>query len=691
MPSRAGTLPAAAPMYPGKGSMAPPPTKTARHHPRSDGSPLLWTSAFFLFILACNTQLFTQPLTEFSDFAANSLLVQQAKHFTLLTGHYSRWHFQHPGPAFLYLFALGEFIFHDVLHLVPSPYNGQLLIAILFNGTLLYAALYIFRRHAKLPVPLALLVVLVLVILSGNPSLVASNWMPDVMLFPFLLFAVSAASVLAGETRDLPFLAFSGMLLIHAHFAQFLFVGAIGGGAVAYILARAQRQDRLRALLSERRRDFLWASAIVFVFIIPPLLEIVLDKPNNLDALLAYQRQYGHLRNTLGMSIGYLACFLLLLTEQPILALTRGPAGILALAFSRPSVIAYWAALVLLGAVAIMAWRRAKRPSPFLGYLMLVGAASLVLFVFWATRIVGGFFAFNGNFIYFIHLLAWFFGLGAVGPLLNWRVLRTLNVLALVLLLALGVAGRKALRSVIVSRPEALEAAKLAPVSQLGRLAIEFDVNNWPFAVAVANSMERLGKPVCVGRDWGFMFSSKNVCADLLMADELWLRTDATACLPPCRYLYRGVVFSLTEYPAQPLALTVEAGLRESPGLDMTGFNDDEGDHRWLQKHAAIRFRLSPELPPGPCFRLALTGYAFPGRPTQIAINGRFLSTLVNTELGTALFVVPRGVLRPGGVNRITMDTERAAPVGEDRREIGFGFVRLILRAATSDESCPAF
>src|SRR5580698_8330398 len=220
---------------------------------KRESLPLILTAAFVLLVLALNFELFTTPIVEHSDFAANSLLVQQAKHFRLLTGHYSRWLFHHPGPAFLYLFALGEFLFHDVLHIVPAPYNGQLLITIIFNGALLYATLCVFRRHAALSVPMALLATIVVAIVvnvnNHPPPMLVSNWMPDVMPFPYLLLAVSAASVLTGETRDLPFLAVSGMLLIHAHVAQFLFVGVIGASAIGYILVRAQRQSRLRALL----------------------------------------------------------------------------------------------------------------------------------------------------------------------------------------------------------------------------------------------------------------------------------------------------------------------------------------------------------------------------------------------------------------------------------------------------------
>jgi hypothetical protein len=655
---------------------------------KRDSVPLILTAAFVLLVLALNAQLFTQPIVEFSDYAANSLLVQQAKHFTLLTGHYSRWRFHHPGPAFLYLFALGEFLFYDVLHVVPAPYNGQLLIAIIFDGVLLCTTLCVFRRHAKLSVPLALLVVLV-VLLSGSPSLLTSNWMPDVMMFPFLLFSVSAASVLAGETRDLRYLAVSGMLLIHAHIAQFLFVGAIGGATAGYILVRAQRQGRLRAFFSQRWRDFAVAAAIVFAFALPPLLEIALDRPNNLDALLAYQRQFGDTRNNVGLAIGYFACFLLFV-RVPEFALTKGPAGILTMGFSRSGVVAYWIVLALVFLLAVAAWRKAakRQPALFFGSLAWVGAGSAMLFLYWGTRIVGGFYAFNGNFIYSLHLLAWFVLLAVIEPCLDWRAVRILNVLALVLLAVFAILERKMLRSTNMGAPDVRQAATAVPVYPFGKLAITFDHDNWVWAVAVANSMKRLGKPFCVSPGWGFMFSSENVCPDMLTADTLWLATGVTSCAPPCRYVYRGPAFSLTSHPAEPLRLPVEVGLHASAGLDRTGFSEDEGPHRWLQKRASIRFRLSPGLPPASCFRLALTGFAYPGRPTQLGVNGRTLGTLSKDVPDTALFVVPREAIHPGEVNSISLDTEKAAPVGADKREIGFGFVNLVLRAANPNESC---
>jgi len=655
-----------------------------------DSVPLILTTGFVLMVLALNFQIFAQPIVEAGDYAANSLLVQQARHFRLLTGHYSRWQFQHPGPAFLYVFALGEFLFHDLLHVVPAAYNGQLLITIIFNGALLCATLYVFRRHAKLSVPLALLateVVTVLVNVSGPPSMLISNWMPDVLLFPFLLFAVSAASVLAGETRDLPFLALSGMLLIHAHVAQFLFVGVIGGATVAYVLLRAQRHGGLRSFVFERRRDFAVTALIVFVFAVPPLLEIARDRPNNLDAMLAYLHRFGGARNNIGMAIGYFACFLLFI-GAPEPALAKGPAGILAIGSSRFCVAAYWMTLTLLFVAGLCRYTAAKQRAPFLRYLTWVGSGSVVLFVFWGTRITGGFFAFNGTFIYSLHLVAWFLSLAMIETGLSRRVARRLSALALAVVLIFGMVERKALRSSVESQPDDLQAALAVPTSRFGTLALTFEHKDWPRAVGLATSMERMGKPFCVNPNWSFMFSRDNVCPDMRMADQLWLTTGIVPCKPPCRYIYRSTAFSLTRTPPRPVTLPLEVDPHDWRGLDRTGFNEGEASYCWTQKHASIRFWLSPKLPTVSCFRIALTGYALPGRPAQLGVNGRTLGTLSKIVPDTALFVVPREAIRPGEINSISLDTDTAGPVGGDIREIGFDFVSLVLRAATPDESC---
>ena len=89
-----------------------------------------------LAILLCvrNRFLFSTRLYEDADMGANSILVEQARHFTLLVGNYSRDHFHHPGPAYMYVKAAGESLFWVWLHVVPTAWNGQLLAIYALNS-----------------------------------------------------------------------------------------------------------------------------------------------------------------------------------------------------------------------------------------------------------------------------------------------------------------------------------------------------------------------------------------------------------------------------------------------------------------------------------------------------------------------------------------------------------------------------
>src|SRR6266404_6233843 len=68
--------------------------------------------------------IFYVPHYEMGDLAANSLQIIRAKHFEAVLGNYSRFGFYHPGPAFFYVYAASEALFHDALHVVPTPLNA---------------------------------------------------------------------------------------------------------------------------------------------------------------------------------------------------------------------------------------------------------------------------------------------------------------------------------------------------------------------------------------------------------------------------------------------------------------------------------------------------------------------------------------------------------------------------------------
>ena len=144
-----------------------------------------------------NRWVFSWPIREDSDFAANSILVNQAVHFELLVGNYSREEFNHPGPAFLYIQSFGQDVFYSLLHIVPAPYNGQLIAVFLLNSVILALTAGVIARHTR-SWSVAILAVMVIVLLTGGTLLWASSWMPYLYAAPFLLATVSGVSVALG-------------------------------------------------------------------------------------------------------------------------------------------------------------------------------------------------------------------------------------------------------------------------------------------------------------------------------------------------------------------------------------------------------------------------------------------------------------------------------------------------------------
>jgi hypothetical protein len=74
----------------------------------------VWALPFALMtgvLYARNAPVLVTAFYERGDEAANSILIEQARRFTLLVGIYSRTHLNHPGPALLYPRAWSEQLF----------------------------------------------------------------------------------------------------------------------------------------------------------------------------------------------------------------------------------------------------------------------------------------------------------------------------------------------------------------------------------------------------------------------------------------------------------------------------------------------------------------------------------------------------------------------------------------------------
>ncbi len=284
----------------------------ARRH--ADASPRdyrratwgLWTGSFCLVVgilVVRNAFLLRTPLYEVADYADDSILIEQARRFTLLVGNYSREHFSHPGPAYLYVQAAGEWLFWSVLHWVPTAWNGQLLSTFILNAASASCIPLISARWGQFgsrgcgwaggATGIAGLAV-VLGFAAAHPSALSLNWMPYLYVPMYFTFVVAIASVAAGRVQDAPVATLAGWFLMEGHVCFLLFVPLLTCVALA-TLAR----DRVRALLAGSsgaiaatskgvRRVLLPVAVISAMFALPIAWNLALHWPGQFGKYLDY-------------------------------------------------------------------------------------------------------------------------------------------------------------------------------------------------------------------------------------------------------------------------------------------------------------------------------------------------------------------------------------------------------------------
>lgn len=241
-----------------------------------------WSAAFaavFGMLLARNRFLFVTPIHELGDAGANSIIVNQAKHFSLLVGNYSRLGFSHPGPGFIYIQAAGEWLFHDVLGVVPTPWNGQLIAIYALNAAMLASVAVLIGRRLGSWQAASVALLTMMLLATHHPPVFTSAWMPMVYVPTFLLLLVASASVVAGEPRDLWAVALACGLLIHGHAVFLIFAPALAGIALISALRRPSAVPV---------RTWLLAGGIFLAFLVPIAVHTILNWPGEFGKYLTY-------------------------------------------------------------------------------------------------------------------------------------------------------------------------------------------------------------------------------------------------------------------------------------------------------------------------------------------------------------------------------------------------------------------
>jgi hypothetical protein len=467
---------------------------------------IAWAVPFALVLvvlLVRNAFLFSTPEYEDADMGANSILIEQARRFSLLVGNYSREHFNHPGPAFLYVEAWGESLFYDALHLVPTPWNGQLIG--LYALSALFAASVVAVGHGWTRSLRGAAATLAVVALFGalHPSMFSSDWMPYVYMPAYFAFVVAIASVAAGRTQDCWLAALAGWFLIHGHASFLIFVPVLACAAVAAVLWRRWREDA--ALFSPPApRVWIPVAAISAVFALPIAIELALHWPGNFGKYFAYSSSSKSGGHTLIQLARYV------------------------LWFWWPHAHA-WAVLIVLVAVALLlTWRLPSGPlRRFCGSLLAVDALSTLLFI--AYSAVGVDFLTD----YYIGYFYWSAPLLVILAIALAATGLLPRQVADVAAVAAAVAAATAFAVTPLTQfdlahvdPEtpsttgpvtdptlAAGTAALAAKADGRPLVFRFGNNAWPAITGLLVQSERTGVTACVADpNWAFMMTEQFIC-----------------------------------------------------------------------------------------------------------------------------------------------------------------------------------
>ncbi|MBB4517828.1 hypothetical protein [Paraburkholderia fungorum] len=268
-----------------------------------------------LFIVVFGQTFSSVQLHETGDFAANSLLVLQAKHFGLLVGNYSRVGFNHPGPAFLYVLAAGEIAFFDLTRWVTSPFSGQIYAVALLSGFWIASIGLLLRRMQRsMSAAVTTTALFVGVTAYINYQAFAGTWFPHLYYFAFAAFTVSLAALIMGRRDGLLLLAVSLGFLLNGHASFF--------GIAAIMLACAVVANTWLYAWTDMTRgkwilscDYLVghfraigiAVAIGTLFLVPLAIQTILHFPGPVAEYAAFGR--AHHANHLGDAIRFVGLF----------------------------------------------------------------------------------------------------------------------------------------------------------------------------------------------------------------------------------------------------------------------------------------------------------------------------------------------------------------------------------------------
>lgn len=658
-------------------------------------SLILWIVLSTLLVSA-SWHFFSASFHEQGDIALNALQVDRAKGGGELYGNYSRFHFNHPGPAFFYTYAAAEVLFTDTLQ-VLAPHTAHTLAGVVLQCAFFVLGLHLLARQVAHPVFLPAALLIGAIHFSSAQAAFVSIWPPHVLLMPFFAFWSACVSVALGRGRDLPWLVVSACFLVHGHVAQPLFVTVLT--VAAYVcLWRHQR-----ALPGAPRPWAAWpwahllGLAIIALFVLPMAIDLAKGEASNISAILRHLEYAEDKKKFTKTLLYFLSFFAYLQNQDDVLRqLSWKSASFLADHWLLFTGWAALAALVLFSAV------RGSSLEPAQRRFLRIGAAfwclTALLCLYWGRMQSGPMFQFNG---YFFHAVLYTLLLLGLAVLLRW-VPRRLGWAtgAVCLLIAVPVAV-KGIRypafstdeSGINVRHQTRTALARDPAPGLPKMLV-FSHPDWAEVASVALALTREGVPFYVDPSWTFMFQKQHEVPLAAVAEpegkvSVWRFLHSTEDRGVLVARDLRIVFDVPELAPDGGQIDFsDTGDFEEHQL--LGFSTPEtGDYApTSQKDAILQFRV-PRTTKDVQINIEADPFVGAGnkriQPTELRFNGVLVFSAPFTEPGVLRAGIPADMWNSRPVATIQLTLPNALSPAElgvsgDVRRLGLSVKRLTTR-----------
>jgi hypothetical protein len=449
-----------------------------------------------------------------ADGSLLQMATRRAVHFDQLVGPYSRFGWNHPGPALFYWYA-------PFFALSGQTLGSLGLAAALLNliGAASIGAIVL--RAAGRRAAWAAGVALCALFVATGAEAVLNPWNPYLTVLPVGVTLVAAAACAAGDPRLLPVVALAGTVAVQTHLGTIVVVGALALLAVGGLVFHLTRRHG-----DDRRDRPAWRGAVVMTVVAgavlwaPPAYQQLTAEPGNLGEIASYVRS-GQATQPWGVVDGPVIDLASLASSR--IGIEAGGAGWASpLPDADAGELAVLAGLVA-AALAVCARGRGRTFERSLAAASLValGAAALS-----AKQVTGDFVLYAVVFVLAVGMGLWLTAAVAVssfwlgGDSAAVRRLR-LGGAVLVTCVTLVVAGRAA----DVRAPYDPDWLPDSPVPSFARAAVAaaeeqrarsvsvafIRGSDWPTASAVANELERAGVEVAVPEGMGFVFGEDYV------------------------------------------------------------------------------------------------------------------------------------------------------------------------------------